>query len=165
MIQPTGYQYQSTTKRFVIDSFIYEDRILDDFVDPETEETITGLRFTLEHLLVLCMVGDQLEYVVWNLATHTNKDGSPHDEFPWHMRTFHGRYFEEFNYGKKAEGMAIDCFAEVAWIKEKGEDYSVLELMYIDELKERIEDGKKYFEDILEVRTLENDRVKKVLTQ
>tara|TARA_R100000963_G_scaffold34661_1_gene29064 strand:+ start:862 stop:1377 length:516 start_codon:yes stop_codon:yes gene_type:complete len=158
-------KHQNTTSRYVIDSIIYENRILGDIVNPETNETITGVRFTLEHLLVLCVVGNDYEYVVWDLATHTNEDGTPHDEYAWHMRTFHGRYFEVFNHGKKAENMAIDCYAEVAWGKEKDDEYRYLEKMYIEnKIRKNIRNGKKYFEDILEVRKLENLRVKKVLT-
>ena len=158
-------KHQNTTSRYIIDSTIYEDRILGTFYSPETKRKIKDVRFTLEHVFCLCVVGSEYEFVVWDLPTHTNKDGSPHDEFSWSMRTFHGRYFEVFNHGKKAENMAIDCYTSCAWHRKRGDTYSPPEKKYIETMKKNIKKGKKYFDDILEVRKLENERVKKVLTK
>ena len=125
-------KHQNTTSRYIIDSTIYEDRILGTFYSPETKRKIKDVRFTLEHVFCLCVVGSEYEFVVWDLPTHTNKDGSPHD---------------------------TSC----AWHRKRGDTYSPPEIKHIETMKKNIKKGKKYFDDILEVRKLENDRVKKVL--
>ena len=176
-------KHQNTTSRYIIDSTIYEDRLLGTFYSPETKREIKDVRFTLEHVLCLCMDGSEYEFVVWDLPTHTNKDGSPHDESAWYLRTFHGRYFipssfkkndpeiyqDEILYNKqyffkKAEDLAIECYTSCSWHRKNGDEYRYLEKKYIETMKKNIKKGKKYFEDILEVRKLENERVKKVLT-
>lgn len=40
-------KHQNTTSRFIIDSTIYEDRLLGTFYSPETKREIKDVRFTL----------------------------------------------------------------------------------------------------------------------